>query len=99
MIRHILLFRWTESSEPEQRQSALKALRSLADNVPEIRSLSVSESLGLGPGYDGILELEVDDAEAFGRYVANESHQQTWLQDLQPVWADMAAIQIAGGAG
>jgi hypothetical protein len=97
VLRHILMFHWTEDSEPEQRQSALKALRALADTVPEIRALSVSESLGLGPGYDGILEIEVDDVEAFGRYVHNESHQQTWLQDLQPVWADMAAIQIAGG--
>ncbi|HWE55299.1 MAG TPA: Dabb family protein [Acidimicrobiales bacterium] len=96
MLRHILMFKWTEGAEPEQRQIAVKALESLTDTVPEIRSLKVSESAGLSPGFDGVLEIEVDDADAFGRYVSNESHQQVYIDALKPVWADMAAIQVKG---
>lgn len=96
MLRHILMFKWAETSEPEQRQSALKAMRSLADTVPEIRALKVSESLGIAPGFDGVLEIEVDDAEAFGRYVGHETHQQVYVEALKPAWAEMAMIQVAG---
>lgn len=96
MLRHILLFRWAEKSRAEERQNALDGLRSLPGLVPEIRSLKVSESLGLSPCFDGLLEIEIDDPESFGRYVSNEGHQKVWREALQPVWADMAMIQVAG---
>lgn len=96
MIRHILMFRWNEKSDPEQRRSAVRALRSLQATVPEVRDLTVAENLNPGSGgYDGVMEATFTDLDAFGRYVGNASHQQMWLEQLQPLWADMASVQVS----
>ncbi len=95
MLRHVLLFNWTADSKAEDRSAALTALRSLDQTVPEIRALKVEESLGLGPGsYDGMLEAEFADEDAYNRYVSAESHQRAWLDHLQPVCAGLASIQV-----
>lgn len=91
------MFRWTEGSKPEERTAALEALRSLKGLVPEIQQLAVEENLGMGPqAYDGLMEAEFMDEAAFHRYVENEDHQQVWIRQLQPVWADLAMIQVPG---
>jgi hypothetical protein len=95
MIRHLLLFRWTEQSEAADRAAALEALRGMKETVPEIRSLAVRDGLAISPGaYDGLLEAEFADQDAYGRYLVAESHQRAWTEYLQPVCADLASIQV-----
>jgi hypothetical protein len=96
VIRHVLLFSWTEDSKAEDRTSALKALRALQDTVPEIQALRVTESLGINPGAcDVMLEAEFADEADYQRYVVAESHQRAWLDYLQPVSAGLASIQVS----
>jgi hypothetical protein len=95
VTRHLLLFRWTDDSKPDDRAAALEALRAMKESVPEITSIQVQEGLGLSPGaYDGLLEAEFADLEAYGRYLVAESHQRAWTEFLQPVCAELASIQV-----
>jgi Stress responsive A/B Barrel Domain len=95
MLRHVLLFRWTEDSSEEDRAAAVQALRALDQQIPELRRLAVTEGLKLNPGsYDGLLEAEFDDEAGYGQYVKAESHQEAWLHRLQPVCAELATIQL-----
>jgi hypothetical protein len=97
MIRHILLFKWTEESDAASRASALSALRALDDTVPSIRRLSVIEGLGLGAAtYDCLLEADFEDESGYGSYVVADTHQEAWKVHLQPVCAELASIQVQG---
>jgi hypothetical protein len=95
MIRHLLMFRWTDDSSPEDRTAALKALRAMQDTVPSIRSITVQEALNPGEqSFDGLLEAHFDDAEGYGAYLTADSHLAAWTQYLQPVCAGLSAIQV-----
>lgn len=95
MIRHLLLFRWTEDSSAEGRAGALKALRAMADTVPSIKSLSVQEALNPGEqSFDGLLEARFDDDDAYRSYLTADSHIAAWKDHLQPVCCALASIQV-----
>ena len=95
MIRHLLMFRWTEDSSSEDREAALKALRAMKDTVPSIRSLTVQEALNPGEqSFDGLLEAHFDDADGYRSYLTAESHLAAWTGHLQPVCAGLASIQV-----
>lgn len=95
MIKHVLMFRWSEDSSAEDRAGALKALRSMQDTVPSVRSLSVREALLPGPEtYDGLLEAHFDDDAGYQAYLVADSHLAAWTQHLQPVCAGLASIQV-----
>jgi hypothetical protein len=79
MIRHVLLFKWTEESDAASRAGALSALRGLDQTVPGIRQLSVTEGLGLGAStYDCLLEAHFEDESGYRDYVVADTHQEAW---------------------
>ncbi len=95
MIRHILLFKWTEESDAASRGAALSALRALDKTVPSIRRLSVTEGLGLGAStFDCVLEAQFEDESGDRSYVVADTHQEAWKVHLQPVCAELAGIQV-----
>ncbi len=95
MIRHLLLFRWTEDSSAEGRAGALKALRAMTETVPSIRSLAVREALNPGEqSFDGLLEVHFDDDAAYRSYLSADSHVAAWKDHLQPVCSALASIQV-----
>lgn len=95
MIRHLLMFRWTEDSSPEGRAAALKALREMEHTVPSITSLSVKEALNPGEqSFDGLLEATFEDGDAYRSYLTADSHIAAWKDHLQPVCAALASIQV-----
>lgn len=95
MIRHLLMFRWTEESSTEDRAAAVKALLAMKDSVASIRSISLDEARNPGPqSFDGLLEVHFDDDDGYRAYLTADSHLAAWTGFLQPVCAELASIQV-----
>src|SRR3954451_14110980 len=50
MIRHVLVFTWTDAADAGRRAAAVEALRGLREDVGGMSSLVVAEDAGLAEG-------------------------------------------------
>ena len=74
MIKHIVCFKLTDSSE-ESKNKAKDILMSMEGNVPTIRSIEVGMDFLCSPrSYDVILQVELDDATALEEYQTDKYH-------------------------
>lgn len=94
MIRHVVMFRWSETATEEQKQAALEQLDALRERVPGIRRLSFGTDLGVQPGnFDLALIAEFDDVAGYERYRDHEAHQTVVTDYVRPITAERAAVQ------
>lgn len=94
MIRHVVMFRWSESATEEQKQAALEQLDALRERVPGIRRLSFGTDLRVQSGnFDLALIAEFDDVAGYERYRDHEAHQTVVKEYVRPITADRAAVQ------
>ena len=95
MLRHIVLLRLNDSADEAARDRILKALRGLAEEIPQIRSLTATADAGLADGNADIaLEVEVDDVEAWRAYQQHPAHKRVITEHIAPVLVERAAIQL-----
>jgi len=76
MIRHIVIFRASASSE--KVQEALKGLEQLKDKIPGILSFSggpYSSNEGLNQGYTHAFTMDFKDASSRDAYLPHKDHQ------------------------
>ena len=95
MIRHIVVFTWSETADAERRTQAVAALRRLPEEVGGMTALTVAEDVGLTPGNaHAVLLADFPDAEAFARYAQDPVHQAVIAEHIRPVLAARSAVQI-----
>jgi hypothetical protein len=94
MLRHVVLFTWTEDTGPERRAEILAALRRLPEEVGGMTAFAVGPDAGLTPGNaHTALVADFPDAEAFGRYAADPRHLEVIAQHIKPFLAGRSAVQ------
>ena len=94
MIRHVVLFTWSEDADAERRATTLAALRSLQQDVGGMTSLVVADDAGLTPGNaDTVLIADFPDAEAYSRYGGDPVHQAVLAEHVRPWLASRSAVQ------
>ena len=94
MLRHVVLFTWTEDTAPETRSATVAALRRLPEEVGGMTSFAVGPDAGLVEGNaHTALVADFPDAEAFRRYAADPRHLEVVAEYVKPALADRSAAQ------
>ena len=94
MIRHVVLFRWTEQTTEEQKQRVAAELARLPALVPSLRAYHLGADLGLNPGnFDFAVAADFDDAGGYLAYRDHPEHRAIVAEFIQPIVAERAAVQ------
>jgi hypothetical protein len=95
MIRHVVVFTWSESADAGTRARSVTALRALRDDVGGMTALTVAEDAGLTVGNaHAVLIADFPDADAFRRYAQDPVHQAVIAEHVRPILAARSAVQI-----
>ena len=94
MIRHVVIFTWSESADAERRATSLQALRRLRQDVGGMDALVVAEDAGLSDGNGHVvLMADFPDVEAFSRYAQDPVHLSVVAEHVRPWLAARSAVQ------
>jgi hypothetical protein len=94
MLRHVVLFTWSEDTGPETRAATLAALRRLPQEVGGMTSFAVGPDAGLVEGNaHTALVADFPDAEAFRAYAGNARHLEIIAEHVKPHLAGRTAVQ------
>ena len=94
MIRHVVVFTWSEHADEARRTTTLEALRGLEQDVGGMTSLTVAEDAGLTEGNaHTVLIADFPDVESFRRYAQDPVHQAVLAEHVRPWLAGRSAVQ------
>jgi hypothetical protein len=94
MLRHVVIFSWTEQTTAETRDATLVALRRLPEEVGGMTSFAVGPDAGLVEGNaDTALVADFPDTAAFRAYASDPRHLEVIAQHVQPNLAARSAVQ------
>jgi len=94
MIRHVVVFTWSEDADEARRTTTLDALRGLERTVGGMSSLTVAEDAGISEGNaDTVLIADFPDVEAYRRYAADPVHLAVLADHVRPFLAQRSAVQ------
>jgi Stress responsive A/B Barrel Domain len=95
MIRHIVVFRWSESAPSDLNDTLAERLNKLPSLVPEIRDYRCGADARLRDGnFDFGVVADFDDVDAWRVYVANDEHQAAIAELITPNLGTRAAVQL-----
>ena len=94
MLRHVVLFTWSDDADEERRAATLAALRRLPEDVGGMTSFAVGPDAGLrGGNAHTALVADFPDAEAWRRYAEHPVHLQVIAEHVAPYLAARTAAQ------
>lgn len=93
-LRHVVLFRWSAESTPQQRAGAVEALRQWGRDAARYGTLVVGDDAGINAGnFDTAIVVDLPDRDTYAAYAADERHQQMIAEHIRPILAERAAVQ------
>ena len=94
MLRHVVLFTWTEDTDPATRAATLAALRRLPEEVGGMTSFAIGPDLGLREGNaHTALVADFPDVESFRSYAGDQRHLDVIAEFVKPHLAGRTAVQ------
>ncbi|WP_369138965.1 Dabb family protein [Modestobacter versicolor] len=94
MLRHVVIFTWTEDTDQATRDATLAALRRLPDEVGGMSSFAVGPDAGLVDGNaHTALVADFPDVEAFRAYAGDARHLEVIAEYVKPHLAARSAVQ------
>jgi hypothetical protein len=94
MIRHVVVFTWSEDADEARRTTTLEALRRLEQDVGGMTALTVADDAGLTDGNaHTVLIADFPDGAAFRRYAQDPVHQAVLAEHVRPWLAGRSAVQ------
>jgi hypothetical protein len=94
VLRHVVLFTWTDDADEARRATAVDALRRLREDVGGMSSLTVVPDAGLVEGNaHAVLVADFSDEESFRRYAQDPVHQAVLAEHVRPWLAGRSAVQ------
>ena len=94
MIRHVVVFTWTEEADAARRATTIEALRRLRQDVGGMTSFVVAQDAGLSDGNaDTVLIADFPDVEAFYRYAQDPVHIAVIAEHVRPWLDSRSAVQ------
>lgn len=95
MIRHCVVFRFHEGTDPAAVEALATALRTLPAVIPEISSYQVGADLGLrDTNADFAVVAEFADPEAFATYSGHPAHLAVIRDHVEAITAERHAVQF-----
>ena len=94
MIRHVVLFTWTEGMTEETERQFAAELNALAPTLPGVRSYRAGPDAGLIEGnFDFAVVGDFDDAASYLAYRDNAVHQDIISRFSRPNTKSRASVQ------
>ena len=94
MIRHVVVFTWSEAADEARRRTTMEALRRLREDVGRLTYFVVADDAGLTDGNaDTVLIADFPDVEAFYRYAQDPVHLSVIAEHVRPWLAQRRALQ------
>ena len=94
MIRHVVLFTWSEGMTDELEQQLATELNALAPTLPGVRSYRAGPDAGLIEGnYDFAVVGDFDDVESYLAYRDHPAHQDIIGRLSRPHAKSRASVQ------
>jgi hypothetical protein len=95
MIRHAVLFKWTDAATAEQKLAVVDELSALAPAVPSIRKFVIGTDAGLATGnFDFAVTADFDDEAGFLAYRDDTAHREIVARTIAPITAQRVAVQF-----
>ena len=93
MIKHILLFRFTDESTDQQRQSMLDELATFPERFPAMRSWTMGENRSSRDDrFSHGLVVEFETEEQLVEYLATEEHERFVQERFRPIIHERAIV-------
>jgi hypothetical protein len=94
MLRHVVLFTWTEDTDPDTRAATIAALRRLPEEVGGMTSFAVGPDAGLAEGNaHTALVADFPDGDAYRAYATDPRHLAVIAEHVKPHLANRSAVQ------
>ena len=94
MLRHVVLFAWSDAADEARREETVAALRRLPDEVGGMSSFAVGPDAGLREGNaHTALVADFPDVEAWRRYAGHPVHLAIIEEHVTPWLATRTAAQ------
>jgi hypothetical protein len=94
MLRHVVLFTWTDAADGERRAATVAALRQLPEEVGGMTAFAVGPDAGLREGNaHTALVADFPDVEAWRRYADHPAHLAIIDEHVKPWLAARSAVQ------
>jgi hypothetical protein len=94
MLRHVVLFTWTEDTTPETRAATLAAIRRLPEEVGGMTSFAVGPDAGITEGNaHTALVADFPDVDAYRAYATDPRHLAVIAEHVTPHLASRSAVQ------
>ncbi len=94
MIRHVVVFTWSDDADADRRRAIVEALRGLREDVGGMTSLVVTDDAGLTEGNaHSVLIADFPDVDAFRRYQQDPVHVAVLAEHVRPWLAQRSAVQ------
>jgi hypothetical protein len=94
MLRHVVLFTWSDTADAERRAASVQALRRLRQDVGGMSTFIVAEDADVVDGNaDTVLIADFPDAEAFYRYSQDPVHRAVVAEHVRPWLKARSALQ------
>jgi hypothetical protein len=98
MIRHVVLFTWTDGMTPELEEQAAAELNALGPTLPGVRSYHAGPDAGIIEGnFDFAVVGDFDDAACYLTYRDHPDHQDIISRLTGPFVKARAAVQYEIG--
>ncbi|MCG5217807.1 Dabb family protein [Streptosporangium sp. KLBMP 9127] len=94
MLRHVVLFTWTDDSTEEQRAEVATRLRELPGAIAQIRDYRIGADAGINDGnYHFAVVADFDSVDDYLVYRDHPLHQAVIAETIKPIVAGRAAVQ------
>jgi len=96
MLRHVVLFRWTDAADAAARAAIEVALATLPARISEISAYRFGADAGLAAGnWDFAVVADFRDQAAYEVYRDHPAHRAVIAERIAPFIAERAAVQLA----
>ena len=94
MIRHVVMFRWTQDATEEQKKQVAAEVARLPSLVPSLRAFASGADAGVNQGnFDFAVAADFDDVGGYVAYRDHPEHRAIVEKFIRPIAAQRAAVQ------
>lgn len=95
MIRHMVLFTWTDEATADQKERVATELLALPPLMSGLRSYLVGPDAGLVAGnFDFAVVADFEDVASYLAYRDHPAHQAVISEYIAPIRKDRASLQF-----
>jgi hypothetical protein len=94
VIRHVVLIKWKEGTDPGQVEAVASALAGMPAAMPFIRRYDLGPDLGVTSSHDFAIVADFDSVEAYRTYADHPDHKAVSAEFIAPILDSMARVQF-----